>query len=222
MFNLRSLPNFLALFRIVLTPLLFWLILTGQAWGYLAAVGVLLLMGISDFLDGRIARRLQAVSPLGVFLDTISDKIFVAGALLPMIQVGLLPGWIALLIIVREFIISGLRSFAASAGEVISAGPWGKQKLAITVVALMWRLLAATLEGAGPLRFAATDAGPVAFFLSLWPVAMTLAVIWTVFSGVEYLWKAWPLLRGSWSPPVRSGQEASTGEASANVPKSQS
>src|SRR6185295_18785523 len=95
-------------------------------------------------------RRLQVVSPLGVFLDTISDKIFVASALIPMVEGGLLPTWIALVIIVRDFAVSGLRSFAAAEGQVISARQWGKQKLVITVIALVWRLLAAAIAPGAP------------------------------------------------------------------------
>ncbi len=200
----RSLPNILSLFRIVTTPLLVWLILAGTASAYLWAVGLLLLMAISDFADGRIARQLNAVSPLGTFLDTISDKIFVAGTLLPMAESGMLSSWIALIIIVREFIISGLRSYAAAEGKVISAGKWGKQKLAITVTALVWRLLAASAEAGGFL--ATSGGGALAFLLSLWPIPMALAVIWTIFSAIDYIWKAWPLLRTSWIPFSNDGE----------------
>src|SRR5258706_16398047 len=139
----RSIPNLLGLFRIVTTPVLVALILSATPGGYLGAVVLLLLMAVSDIADGKIARRLQVVSPLGVFLDTISDKIFVAGALIAMVQGGLLSGWIALLIIVRDFAVSGLRSFAAAEGQGITARQWGKQKLVITATALVWRLLAA-------------------------------------------------------------------------------
>lgn len=198
MFTPRSLPNALGLFRIIATPLLVWLILIDQSTAYLWAVALLLAMAVSDMLDGRIARRLQVVSPLGIFLDTISDKIFVAGALLPMVERDLLSSWIALLVIARDFLISGLRSYAAAEGEVISAGKWGKQKLAITVTALVWRLLAASAEAGGALGALAGGFGGV--LLSLWPIPVTLMVIWTVFSGIDYLWKAWPLLRGSWTP----------------------
>ncbi len=194
---MRSIPNMLGLFRIVATPLLVWLILFAQAVTYLWAAILLIVMAVSDVLDGRIARHLQVVSPLGIFLDTISDKIFVAGALLPMIEGDLLPSWIALLIIGRDFIISGLRSYAAAEGEVISAGKWGKQKLAITVVALVWRLLHASAMASG---IAAVASGIMGLLLSLWPIAMALTVIWTIFSAVDYIWKAWPLLRDSWSP----------------------
>jgi CDP-diacylglycerol--glycerol-3-phosphate 3-phosphatidyltransferase len=206
----RSIPNLLGLFRIITTPLLVALILSATSGGYLGAVLLLLLMAISDIADGKIARRLQVVSPLGVFLDTISDKIFVAAALLPMIQTGLLSSWIALLIIVRDFAVSGLRSFAAAEGQVISARQWGKQKLVITVTALVWRLLAAAyVPDARFLSFTFEGLTGVAllwaWLVNLWPIPMGLAVIWTIFSGIEYFWKSWRLLNDSWAP--RSARE---------------
>lgn len=194
---MRHLPNLLGVFRIITTPLLVWLILIERPATYLWAVGLLLAMALSDMADGKIARRLNVVSPLGIFLDTISDKIFVAGALLPMVEIDLLSSWIAFVIIVREFVISGLRSYAAAEGVVISAGTWGKQKLVMQVVALIWRLLAAYDEQGGTL-LALGGAG--SWLLALWPLPMGLAVIWTLASGVEYLWRAWPLLRRSWEP----------------------
>lgn len=187
--SVRSIPNLLGLFRIVATPLLVVLILLDTPIGYLTAVLLLLLMAASDIADGPLARRLQVVSPLGVFLDTISDKIFVAGALIPMVERSLLPGWIALVIIVRDFAVSGLRSYAAAEGHVISARQWGKQKLVITVVALVWRLVAAALA-----ELPGAPA-PLVLLAGLWPLPMALALFWTLFSGVEYFWKAWPLLK---------------------------
>lgn len=198
LFSARSIPNLLGLFRIITTPFLVWLILLGQPAADLWAVVLLVVMALSDMADGKIARRLKVVSPLGIFLDTISDKIFVTGALLPMVQTGMLSGWVAFAIIVREFVVSGLRSFAAAEGVVISAGSLGKQKLVVTVVALVWRLLAANAERGG--LFATLIGGALLPLLNLWPLAMALAVLWTLASGVEYLWRAWPLLRQSWAP----------------------
>ncbi|NTV64539.1 MAG: CDP-diacylglycerol--glycerol-3-phosphate 3-phosphatidyltransferase [Oscillochloris sp.] len=200
LFSVRSLPNLLGLFRIITTPLLVWLILAHNPAFYLWAVFLLLVMALSDMADGKIARRLNVVSPLGIFLDTISDKIFVAGALLPMVEAGMLSSWIAFVIIIREFVISGLRSFAAAEGTVISAGKLGKQKLVIQVVALIWRLLAANAEVGGLLA----QVAPLAWLLHLWWISMALAVIWTLVSGIEYLWHAWPLLRSSWAPRAKA------------------
>lgn len=196
----RQIPNLLGVFRIVATPLLMWLVWVNLPWGYVSAVVLLIVMAVSDFLDGNLARRWQVVSPLGVFLDTISDKIFVMGALLPLIELGKLSSWIALVIVVREFAVSGLRSYAAAEGRVIAAGMWGKQKLAITVVALVWRLLAAYAEAGGP--GVDVGLGPVTLRLifGLWWLPMALAVIWTIFSAVDYFRNAWPLLRASWRP----------------------
>lgn len=196
----RQIPNLLGVFRIVATPLLMWLVWLDLPWGYASAIVLLIAMAVSDFLDGNLARRWQVVSPLGVFLDTISDKIFVMGALLPLIELGKLSSWIALVIVVREFAVSGLRSYAAAEGRVIAAGMWGKQKLAITVVALVWRLLAAYGEAGGP--GVDVGVGPVTLRLvfGLWWLPMALAVIWTIFSAVDYFWNAWPLLRTSWRP----------------------
>jgi CDP-diacylglycerol--glycerol-3-phosphate 3-phosphatidyltransferase len=129
----------------------------------------------------------------------------VAGALLPMIQIGLIDSWVAFVIIVREFAISGLRSFAAAEGEVIPAGTFGKQKLVIQVVALVWRLLAASATAENLPGGGLGDALRV--LLDLWPFAIGLAVLWTVGSGLEYIWRAWPLLRSSWAPRERGKAE---------------
>lgn len=195
---MRQLPNLLGLFRILATPVLAWMVLLASPTAYLGAAILLLLMALSDMADGRLARHLKVVSPLGVFIDTISDKIFVAGVLIPMIETGLIPAWIALTIIIREFVVSGLRSFAAAEGIVISARRFGKQKLVITVVALIWRLLAAHTEIDGFLGV--IFGGSLVPLLNLWPAVMGLALIWTVGSGIEYLWQAWPLLRRGWTP----------------------
>lgn len=202
----RAIPNLLGLFRIVATPLLVWLILQGSGAGYLWAVLLLLTMAISDLLDGKIARRLQVVSPLGIFLDTISDKIFVAGALLPLVEQGLLSSWIALLIIVRDFAVSGLRSFASAEGQVIPAGIWGKQKLVITVTALVWLLLHAHAQAGGALG--TLWGGALAWLFALWPIPMGLTVGWTALSGAEYFWGSWTLLRQSWAPRSNTPRQA--------------
>ncbi len=193
--NSRSIPNLLAIFRIVTTPLLVFLVLAGTPWGNFGAVVLLLLMAASDIADGPLARKLQVVSPLGVFLDTISDKIFVAGALLPMVERDLLPAWVALVIIVRDFAVSGLRSYAAAEGQVISARQWGKQKLIFTVVALVWQLLADAVGMFSGVPWFITA------LLGLWPITLGLALLWTVGSGVEYFIKARPLLSGQLIKP---------------------
>jgi CDP-diacylglycerol--glycerol-3-phosphate 3-phosphatidyltransferase len=148
-------------------------------------------MAISDIVDGRLARQLGVVSPMGVFLDTTSDKIFVTAAMIPMIERGLWPGWMVLLIILREFAVSGLRSYAASQGVVIAARAWGKQKLTFQVMALIWCLLATAAAGVSWIPM------PLAWLLSIWPLILWLALGWTIGSGLEYFWNARKLLGSS-------------------------
>jgi CDP-diacylglycerol--glycerol-3-phosphate 3-phosphatidyltransferase len=184
---IRQIPNLLGLFRIVVTPLMAVWILSNDAWYMLWAALLLFIMAMSDIVDGALARRLKVVSPVGIFLDTISDKIFVAGALLPLIEIDALPSWVGLLIIVREFAVSGLRSYAASQGVVIPAGVWGKQKLTLTVTGLIWLMVYLALQVIdAPLW--------LEWLAQWWQFPMALGLIWTVVSGVEYFWNARQLL----------------------------
>jgi CDP-diacylglycerol--glycerol-3-phosphate 3-phosphatidyltransferase len=185
---MRQIPNLLGLFRVLTTPLMFYWILQRDGWSLLYAAILLFVMAMSDIVDGNLARRLGVVSPLGIFLDTISDKIFVAGALLPMVEIALLPSWYALTIIVREFAVSGLRSYADSQGVVIPAGSWGKQKLTFTVMAIIWILVYAALP---------QIPGSPWWFVWLsewWLIPTVVALVWTIGSGIEYFWNARALL----------------------------
>lgn len=185
---LNQVPNLLGLIRILLTPLMAYWILQGDAWSLIWAAILLFLMAMSDIVDGKMARALKVVSPLGIYLDTISDKIFIAGALIPLVEVELLPSWFALIIIVREFAVSGLRSYAAAQGEIIPARAWGKQKLTFTVMALIWLMVFHALPDipAAP--------GWFVWLSTWWQLPAALTIIWTVASGVEYFWNARELL----------------------------
>src|SRR5262249_56625776 len=95
---------------------------------YPAATVLFALGSVTDSLDGRIARRYHLVSRLGVFLDLTADKIFVSAALIALVQVGMVPAWIVIVIVTREFLVSGLRSLAAAQGVVIPAGGAGARQ----------------------------------------------------------------------------------------------
>ena len=204
----RSIPNYLGLFRILATPGLMWLILVGQPDADLWAAALLLIIAISDIVDGPLARRMQVVSPLGIFLDTSSDKVFIAGALIPLVERGIVSSWIVMAIIGRDFLISALRSYAAAEGHIISARTWGKQKLILITTAIIWQLLRENAHAGGVLAGAG---GWFVWLLDRSPWVWTLALIWTVLSGAEYLRGAWPLLQRGWSPsvqPARTEQPA--------------
>jgi len=191
-------PNILSLARLVATAPLVWLILVHTPSAYLWATGLFFLASITDTFDGRIARRYKLVSNLGVFLDLTADKVYVAAMLVSFTQVSIVPAWITIVIITREFLVSGLRSLAAAQGVVISAGKWGKQKTMLTLLALGGILLAMGLGGhtAFPLGLS-TGGAPHSFpdyLLGLANIILLLAVIWTIFSAVEYIRGAWGLL----------------------------
>src|SRR5579864_5427874 len=138
---LWALPNLLSFSRIVASPVLYALVVSRWRYAFLAALIVFVLASVTDTLDGEIARRRHLVSPLGIYLDTTSDKILVAVLLVALAVVHLAPGWMTAVIIAREFLVTGLRSYAAALGIVIPAGGWGKAKTVITIVALLLVLL---------------------------------------------------------------------------------
>lgn len=198
---MRNLPNTLSLARLLATIPLVVLILINTPASYLAATALFVVGSLTDTLDGRVARKYHLVSNLGVFLDLTADKVFVAAALISLVQVAVVPAWIAIVIVAREFLVQGLRSLAAARGVVIPAGKWGKQKTLLTLIALSGILLALGLHGstAFPLGLStdATRTGPHAgpdYLLAIANVVLLLAVVWTIFSAVEYLRGAWSVL----------------------------
>ena len=197
---MRNVPNILSLARLLITVPLVVLILINTPTAYLWATALFVLGSVTDTLDGRIARRYKLVSNLGVFLDLSADKVYVSAALVAFTQVGVVPAWITIVIITREFIVSGLRSLAASQGVVIPAGRWGKQKTLLTLTAMGGILLALGLGGhtAFPLGLS-TGGAPQSFpdyLLAISDAVLLLAVVWTIFSAVEYVRGAWGLLTG--------------------------
>lgn len=195
---MRNVPNILSFSRLFVTLPLVTLILINTPVGYLWATVLFIAGSITDMLDGRIARRYKLVSNLGVFLDLTADKVYVAGALIAFTQVGVAPAWIAIVIIAREFIVSGLRSLAAAQGVVIPAGRWGKQKTLLTLIAMSGILLALGLSGhtAFPLGLSTggTPHSAADYLLAISDAILLLAVVWTIFSAVEYIRGAWGLL----------------------------
>lgn len=198
---MRNLPNILSGSRLIATLVVFVLVLVNQPWAFLAAAILFLLASITDYFDGYFARRFKVVSPLGVFLDLTADKVFVAAILIALVQIGLVPAWVAFVIVTREFLVSGLRSIAASKGHVIPAGMWGKQKTFITLVAIGALLLAkglgAHLLSLFPpmLAFNSQTLNGPEILLLVADVLIILATIWTTFSGIEYMVSAWPILQ---------------------------
>ncbi len=190
--SVRSLPNLLGVGRILATPVIMLLLLMDGAGTDLAAGLLFAAAGFSDFLDGRIARSRNQVSPLGVFMDLAADKVLVAGVLIAMVEAGLVPAWIVATILIREFIVQAVRQLAAAGDIVISAGSLGKAKTLATLAGLGFVFMGSDAATGGPM--AATGTADVFAALGYW--TLVVATVLTVISGVQYLRNAWPMLVG--------------------------
>lgn len=125
-----NLPNKLTVFRVILIPFFLFFLISDVcgAYGNDISLGIFALASFTDFLDGYIARKYKLVTNFGKFMDPIADKLLVSSALIAFVQLSLLPAWIVIILIAREFIISGFRLVAADTGLVLAASWWGKFK----------------------------------------------------------------------------------------------
>lgn len=136
-----NLPNILTMARVVVIPVVMWLIERGTPKDCVIAAMVYSAAAITDLLDGYLARRMNVVSVLGKFLDPLADKLLVMAALVWMVPMGRIPEWAVVLLIGREISITGLRSIASSEGVVIAAGEGGKSKTALQMVGILCLIL---------------------------------------------------------------------------------
>ena len=125
-----NLPNKLTIFRVILIPFFVFFVLAPYfpEYGKYIAVAIFIIASLTDLLDGKIARKYNLVTNFGKFMDPLADKLLVCSALICLVSNGKLPAWIVIIIISREFIISGFRLIASDNGVVIAAGYWGKFK----------------------------------------------------------------------------------------------
>lgn len=173
-----NLPNKLTIFRVILIPffLLFLLLpelpfLPSPQWGSWIALAIFVIASFTDMLDGKIARKYNLITDFGKFMDPLADKLLVCSALIALIELGRIPAWMVIVIIAREFIISGFRLIAVDKGVVIAASYWGKFKTVFQMIAVC--LLIVDI----PVLRVATQ------------VILWIAVILTIVSLVDYLIK---------------------------------
>ncbi|MBN9652916.1 CDP-diacylglycerol--glycerol-3-phosphate 3-phosphatidyltransferase [Halobacillus litoralis] len=190
-----NLPNKITLSRIFLIPIFIILMSVPFDWGtfqmegrelpvaHLAGALLFIIASTTDWIDGYIARKYNLVTNLGKFLDPLADKLLVSAALILLVEIGLAPAWIVILIISREFAVTGLRLVAAGEGSVLAASQMGKLKTWIQIIAISLLLL---------------HNWPFAFIgFPLGMIALYLALIITVYSGYDYFKKNWHVMRDS-------------------------
>jgi CDP-diacylglycerol--glycerol-3-phosphate 3-phosphatidyltransferase len=168
-----NLPNSLTLFRIFLVPFLVVVLLTKFYGREYAGLAIFLLAAITDFFDGYLARRYNKITRLGTLLDPIADKLLMSAAFISLVELGLARAWMIVIIIGREFAVSGLRSIAATQGVTIAASPLGKGKTISQTIAIALLILGYEL---GEFRF-------------LGEIALWIVMIFALGSGIDYFIK---------------------------------
>ena len=123
-----NLPNKLTILRIFLIPIFVVLLLINIPYGDFLAAAIFIIAALTDSLDGYLARRWKQITKLGIILDPIADKLLITAALISLVELGRIPGWIAIVILGREFAVSGLRAVKAGEGIIIPASSWSKMK----------------------------------------------------------------------------------------------
>ena len=138
-----NLPNKLTILRVIMIPFFVAALLydggANQNMRYVAAA-LFIIASLTDMLDGKIARKYNLVTNFGKFMDPLADKLLVCSALICFVDMHRMPTWVVLIIIAREFIISGFRLVAAEGGTVIAAGIWGKYKTAVTMITIIFMI----------------------------------------------------------------------------------
>jgi CDP-diacylglycerol---glycerol-3-phosphate 3-phosphatidyltransferase len=171
-----NIPNLLSIFRILLVPPLVVVLLTkfeGKEWW---GLGLFLLAAVMDFFDGFLARRRQQITRLGTLLDPAADKILISAAFISLVEMDhtsnhtIVPAWIVVVIIAREFAVTSLRSFAAAERLVIPSGVSGKVKTTVQIISIALLIIYNQLGE----------------FRHLAPISLWVALAVTVYSGVEY------------------------------------
>jgi CDP-diacylglycerol--glycerol-3-phosphate 3-phosphatidyltransferase len=136
-----NLPNALTLLRIFLVPFLVVVLLTKFDGREIVALAIFLVATATDFFDGWLARRRGEITTLGTLLDPIADKLLVSAAFISLVELGLAPAWMVVVVVAREFAVTGLRSIASGQGMVIAASSWGKAKMASQITAISLLIL---------------------------------------------------------------------------------
>jgi len=170
-----NLPNKLTLVRVLLIPVFLIILLGGFFTPYanLLAAAVFIIASVTDWLDGFIARRYNLITNFGKFADPLADKLLTAAALIAFVELKALDAWVVVLLISREFVITGFRLLCAEKGVVLAADFWGKFKTAVQMVMIIYVLLGFAFPGAEIIK----------------DVLVWLSVALSVYSAYDYIVK---------------------------------
>ena len=195
-----NLANKLTIFRMILVPIMViipFLGINSEILGipltYIIIDMIFIIASITDKLDGYIARSRSQVTTFGKFLDPIADKILVLAAMIMLVEFGKLPAWIPVIVLAREFIVSGYRLIAVEkGGKVVAASVWGKLKTVTQMIAIILAFLDVNAFGA---CFKGNLTGFALILNAIVTIMMMIQTIATIFSGYEYLKEGKDLLK---------------------------
>lgn len=177
--GIMNLPNKLTVLRIILTPFYLAAMLVDFKYHYLVAAVIFIAASITDFLDGKIARKNNLITTFGKLCDPVADKMLTTAALLAFMKLGLCNIWIVMIVLTREFLVTSFRLVASSQGIVIAAGIWGKLKTASQMVFSIIIMISLYFVEAFGLDF---DKFAFVSNVLLW-----ITAVLTVISGVKYM-----------------------------------
>ena len=185
-----NVPNKLTLGRIVVTPVFIVLLMVKEIpFNFVWAFLVFILACITDTIDGKYARKYDLITDFGKFLDPLADKVLVIAALICFIELGLVWAWLVVIIVTREFLVSGVRLVASTSGTVIAAGIWGKVKTVTQMVALLIIMGLPAIGQVWP-WFNALLWSEQAHFMLVSNLLICISTVFAVVSGVQYIWGA--------------------------------
>lgn len=192
-----NLPNKLTVLRMIMVPFFVGFILLSPKvlWFKWIALGLFIIASLTDMMDGKIARKYNLITNFGKFMDPLADKLLVCSALICLTDLNVIPAWITIVIIAREFIISGFRLIAAEKGVVIAAGKSGKWKTAVTMVMICFMLCVVNTQGFLSKAAAYEPTSIEGIHSAYWVlyiigyVLMIAALVLTVVSLIDYLIK---------------------------------
>jgi CDP-diacylglycerol--glycerol-3-phosphate 3-phosphatidyltransferase len=179
--------NRLTVSRLVLTILFVAALNLSWVYGRTAALLIFLLAGVTDYFDGKIARRYGSVTNFGKLMDPLVDKIMMAAAFISLVPLQAIPAWAAITVVARDFLITGLRLMASARGQILPAERLGKHKTSWQITTVIFFLV---LLSARELGYAEGQAG---WWIRAWnqggPLLVWIAVAFTVYSGLRYAWR---------------------------------
>lgn len=171
--------NKLTVLRVILVPVFMFFLLMESTWAHIVALVVFSLASLTDMLDGKIARKYNMITNFGKFMDPLADKMLTTAAFLIFMQKGIIGSWELMIILAREFMVSGVRLLAAGEGNVIAASFWGKFKTVSQMAAIIVTIV----------LMLSTRFIPEQAMMTISSILIWISIVFTIISGVEYVVK---------------------------------